>query len=154
MNDVKLKLVEIHTLHSLEDTARLALVIANQLNDKQIIGLQGPMGSGKTHFVKALALQLFLPLSGVNSPSYALHQQYQGPQLTLHHWDLFRLESEEEIESSGFWDLFYEDKVIIAIEWVDRLSEKMLPQNFSYLRLDWEMLGKDLRRVSIWKRQE
>ena len=61
MNDVKLKLVEIHTLHSLEDTARLALVIANQLNDKQIIGLQGPMGSGKTHFVKALALQLFLP---------------------------------------------------------------------------------------------
>jgi tRNA threonylcarbamoyladenosine biosynthesis protein TsaE len=144
------RLKEVRRLKSLEDTKALAAELVPLLQSRQLIGLQGAMASGKTHFVKALAEALGLDSQNANSPTFAIHQQYENEKLILHHLDLFRLETEEEIESSGFWDLFYEDQVIIAVEWIDRVSEEQIPQHFSYLRLDWALDTNGDRLVSIF----
>ncbi len=152
MEKSKLQTVTTKTLKSLEDTRALSKEIAKHSNGHLVLGLQGEMGSGKTHFVRALAHELGAVISEVNSPTFAVHQQYSGKDLTIHHIDLFRLESEEEIESSGFWDLFYETNVLIAVEWIDRIAENQIPENFSYMHLRWEILPNGDRSVTIKKR--
>lgn len=139
-------------MKNLEDTEALAKRLAQELNPRHVIGLQGEMGSGKTHFVKALATALGMNGREANSPTFAIHQEYQSSQKVLHHIDLFRLENEEEIESSGFWDLFYDDNVVIAVEWIDRIDEKFIPENFTYHRLDWKILPEGGREVKITRR--
>jgi tRNA threonylcarbamoyladenosine biosynthesis protein TsaE len=149
MADCKLQMVETRVLKSLDDTRALAKEIAKRSNGRLVLGLQGEMGSGKTHFVKALAEELGAVVSEVSSPTFAVHQQYTGREVTIHHIDLFRLESEEEVESSGFWDLFYETDVILAVEWIDRIAETQIPENFSYVRLQWEILDNGDRKVTV-----
>jgi len=141
------------TLSNLEATENLAKEILSQLKPRSVIGLQGDLGSGKTHFVKALARQLGCAEDEVNSPSYAIHQEYQGANISLQHIDLYRLETDEEIESSGFWDLFYEENSFIAIEWVDRLQTSSIPQNHSYWRMEWECFEDGSRLVKIFVRE-
>ena len=102
----KLQVMESRVLYSLDDTKKLAMEIVQKIGSRQVIGLQGEMGSGKTHFVKALAEALGLNGQSTSSPTFAIHHQYQNELITLHHLDLFRLESAEEIESSGFGIFF------------------------------------------------
>ncbi len=154
-----LELVETRVLENLKATEAWASELLPLMSERQILGLSGSLGSGKTHFVKSLAKSMGVSEGEVNSPTFALHHEYQLHNLSLqkkhealHHWDLYRLESEEEIESSGFWDLFYENKVIIAVEWVERISESALPLNFNYWRLDWEILPDGSRKASRYQR--
>lgn len=140
-------------LNSFEDTDKLAEEIKAQIKLPQFIGLIGPMGAGKTYFVKALAKALSLKnCSAVNSPSFALHQRYEGDDFSLEHLDLFRLgnsqqELEDELESIGFWDLFADEKVLIVAEWADLLDKKMIPKKFNPIYLQFELDGQQ-RRVT------
>jgi tRNA threonylcarbamoyladenosine biosynthesis protein TsaE len=134
-------------INSFEDTDKLALEIKERIKIPQFIGLIGPMGVGKTYFVKSLAKALNLfDVMAVNSPSFALHQQYQGNQFSLEHLDLFRLDSEDDLESTGFWDLFAEEKAVIVVEWADRINRNQIPKRFNPIFLQFEFSG-DLRKV-------
>lgn len=136
-------------INSFEDTEKMAEDIKAKIKIPQFIGLIGPMGVGKTYFVKALAKALSLKNSNlVNSPSFALHQRYEGLDFSLEHLDLYRLESEDELESIGFWDLFAEENVLILVEWADRLDRKFIPKKFNPLFLNFDLLGEQ-RRVSL-----
>lgn len=152
MTKLALRTLWSRTLSDLMETQQLAQELARQLKPKTIIGLQGEMGSGKTHFALALAQSLGCTSGELSSPTYAIHQEYQGPQLTLHHLDLYRLDTEDEIESSGFWDLFYDETSIIVVEWIDRIPFETIPQNFSYIRLDWKIKSDGTRSVTLSER--
>ena len=85
------------------------------------IALIGPLGAGKTVFVKGLATGLGVDPRVVSSPTFVIAQQYalpSGPE-TLHHVDLYRLESSLELESVGFYDMLAAGQVA-AVEWADR----------------------------------
>jgi tRNA threonylcarbamoyladenosine biosynthesis protein TsaE len=88
------------------------------------IALVGPLGAGKTVFVKGLAKGLGVDPRVVSSPTFVIAQQYvlppghSGPE-TLHHVDLYRLESSMELESIGFHDMLAGGQVA-AVEWADR----------------------------------
>jgi len=85
------------------------------------IALVGPLGAGKTVFVKGLAEGLGIDPRIVSSPTFVIAQQYivpEGPDV-LHHIDLYRLESEDELEAIGFYDMF-EPGAVLAAEWADR----------------------------------
>lgn len=85
------------------------------------IALVGPLGAGKTVFVKGLATGLGIDPRVVSSPTFVIAQQYalvSGPE-TLHHVDLYRLESSVELESIGFYDMLGGGQVA-AVEWADR----------------------------------
>ena len=88
---------------------------------RALLLLEGPMGVGKTQFTKFL-----LEALGSNdavSPSFALHNSYETSRGEVDHLDLYRLESADDLESIGFWDLFESDERLILIEWPERLSE-------------------------------
>ena len=92
--------------------------------DGLAIALVGPLGAGKTVFVKGLATGLGLDSRLISSPTFVIAQQYVLPSApqTLHHVDLYRLESEGELESIGFYDMLAPSRVV-AVEWADRFPD-------------------------------
>lgn len=90
--------------------------------------LEGDVGSGKTETVKVLASEL--GFTEVASPSFAIHHRYENKSESLDHLDLYRLASAEDLESTGFWDLFAEPQGFVVIEWSDRINYEYLPKNW------------------------
>ena len=100
------------------------------------IALIGPLGAGKTVFVKGLATGLGVDPRIVSSPTFVIAQQYvlpSGPE-TLHHVDLYRLESSIELEAVGFYDMLAAGQVV-AVEWADRFPNVLGPE---FLSIEFE----------------
>jgi tRNA threonylcarbamoyladenosine biosynthesis protein TsaE len=102
------------------------------------IGLIGPLGAGKTAFVKGLAAGLGLDPARVASPSFVIASEYPTPRgLRLAHVDCLRVESEDELETAGFLDLLVPG-VVVAVEWSDRVP-RALPEDRLELRFSREL---------------
>ena len=128
-----------------EATRHLASLLGRSIGEGGlVIGLIGPLGAGKTVFVKGLAEGLGVEPSSVSSPTFVIAQQYPIPVETnsrphvLHHVDLYRLESEDELDAIGFSDLFDVGSVVAA-EWSDRFPDVLGPE-----RLEIELEGPSL----------
>lgn len=98
--------------------------------------LEGPVGAGKTELVKRLTQHLRLPETA--SPSFAIHHRYESEasSVAIDHVDLYRVESEDDLESTGFWDLFASEEGLVVIEWSDRLNFEVLPLNWKKIRIE------------------
>ncbi len=83
-----------------------------------VIALVGPLGAGKTEWVKGLAEGLGIDSRIVTSPTFVIASEYSGRH-GLAHVDLYRLESDAELEEVGFRDLLTAG-AIVAVEWADR----------------------------------
>jgi tRNA threonylcarbamoyladenosine biosynthesis protein TsaE len=106
-----------------EATHIAARALSSVLEDRGlVIALRGPLGAGKTCFVKGLAEGLGLDPGIVSSPTFVISSEYEAPErgLRLVHLDLYRLERVEELESVGFFDVL-DDRSVVAIEWADRI---------------------------------
>lgn len=106
--------------------------------EHSIFLLSGVMGAGKTEFVKTVVSVLH-ESKEVSSPTFALHHNYSTRAPIIEHWDLYRLNSEEELESSGFWDQFLDPKKLIFIEWAERLNRSELPLGWNIYELSFEL---------------
>jgi tRNA threonylcarbamoyladenosine biosynthesis protein TsaE len=116
----------------------LAVKIINNLAPKTVLLLSGDLGAGKTTLVKALATQL--KMKDASSPSFAIHQQYVNNEgEKMDHVDLYRLKSTEDLESTGFWDLFNCEKGLVVIEWANLLNPESLP-------MDWKTIEVYLQK--------
>ncbi len=112
-------------LSSPDATARLAQELASRLSPGDVILLDGPIGSGKTHFARAL-IQARLAADGappedVPSPTFTLVQSYETPSCEIWHADLYRLTHPDEVDELGLTQAF--DEAICLVEWPDRLGE-------------------------------
>lgn len=86
----------------------------------KIIGLVGDLGVGKTHFVKNLLKNISDELEPqVSSPTYNLCNTYQVGILQVYHFDLYRIEEEDELYDTGIFDAFEQDEILAFVEWVD-----------------------------------
>lgn len=90
--------------------------IASQVESSLVLSLEGPLGAGKTCFVKGLADGLGIDCNEVSSPTFTLVHEYTGGRIPLVHFDLYRLESEEELLPLGFEE-YLGTPGIVAIEW-------------------------------------
>ena len=96
-----------------------------------MVALEGPLGAGKTAFVKGLAGGLGLDPAGVSSPTFVIASEYPARGgLRLAHVALYRIESPAELDSAGFLDLL-EPGALIAVEWADRFPEALPPDRLS-----------------------
>lgn len=137
-------------------TVRLGRAIAAVLRPGEAVCLSGPLGAGKSVLARALVRALTTPGEEVPSPTFTLVQLYEGPRLSVSHFDLYRLTSADEAYEIGLDEAL--DQGAAVIEWPERL-EGRLPAD----RLDVEIgLVEDdaeARRVRLvahgaWKGRE
>jgi len=126
------------------ETAALAERFARNMSGGEIILLYGPIGAGKTVFVKGLAAAIGVKREPV-SASFSLMRQYRGARLRLCHVDLFRLE-EGDMDNLGFEALLEDEEAILAIEWPGPM-ESLLPQD--RLEINVDLLDGDRRRFTV-----
>lgn len=129
---------------SRQETLDLAARFARALKGGEIIFLRGPIGAGKTVFVKGAAAALGLKSSPV-SASFSLMKEYKNKHAKLFHIDLFRL-SEGEAFNLGFEEMLEEEKAIILAEWPDPVQH-LFPAD----RLEMEFILKkgDEREIRL-----
>lgn len=127
-----------------QETRQVAHDVAAGLGKAAVLSLEGPMGAGKTCFVKGLAESFGCDPADVSSPTFALIHEYQGGKIPLVHMDLYRLESASDLAPLGFDD-YLAGEGILAIEWGDKFPE-MLPSHTLRLRFSLEDSG---RRIQI-----
>ena len=103
-----------------EYTRRIAREFALSLTGNEKICLVGPLGAGKTTFVRGFVEALGIPVEDVMSPTFTLVREY-GTGKKIYHVDLYRLEKEDDIFESGIFDLLGGEDLVL-IEWADRLK--------------------------------
>jgi tRNA threonylcarbamoyladenosine biosynthesis protein TsaE len=111
-------------LSTLERTETLGTVLGKIAEPGDIITLAGTLGAGKTALAQAIGRGIGIdPSIYITSPTFSLLHEYQG-RIPLYHLDLYRLGSEEEVESLGFPEYFY-GRGVTVIEWPERLGNLM-----------------------------
>lgn len=117
------------------------------LKDRSILLMSGDVGAGKTTSVQIIAAEM--GMRDVQSPSFAIHLRYENSAgRALDHLDLYRLKDDDDLESSGFWDLFAQPQSLIVIEWANRLDFDYLPLNWQRVEIRFEKLSESERRIS------
>jgi len=129
--------------NNLADTNAIALIMANLLEVGAILLLCGNLGSGKTAFVKGLALGLGVKAM-VTSPTFTLVDEYDCGRLALYHMDLYRLTGQEvkELHLEEYWRGVDFALGVVAIEWAERLE--VLPND--YVQISFSRLEEGDRR--------
>jgi tRNA threonylcarbamoyladenosine biosynthesis protein TsaE len=111
--------------NSTEDTIELGKSLAERLNGGTVVAFYGGLGMGKTAFTRGMAKALGVD-EEVSSPTFAIVNDYGGTP-PLYHFDMYRVESWDDLFASGFFD-FYEAGGILAVEWSENI-ENALPEN-------------------------
>lgn len=111
--------------NSTEDTIELGKRLAKSLKGGTVVAFFGGLGMGKTAFTRGMAKALCVN-EEVSSPTFAIVNDYGGNP-PLYHFDMYRVESWDDLYSSGFFD-FYEAGGILSVEWAENI-ENALPEN-------------------------
>ena len=136
-----------HVSQSPEETMRIGRALGEQLRGGEVVLLFGPLGAGKTQFVRGLSAGLGLDPAQVASPSYALIHEYSG-RITLYHVDLYRL-STADLPDLGLEDL-YGGRNVVVIEWAERLEEAGWDLGTSVIvEIDYEPGAPGARVIAI-----
>ncbi len=127
-----------------EETRALAERLAACLRGGEVIAFTGGMGAGKTAFTRGLAIGLGAG-DVASSPTFAIVNEYPG-QINLAHFDMYRIEGWEDLESTGFFDYLNGDWVV-AVEWSENI-EAALPEQV--IKVDIRQgEGEEERRITI-----
>ena len=102
------------------ETEEIGKKVASLVSDGELVAMYGEMGSGKTVFARGF-VHSFLPDEIVTSPTYALLNLYSDGKRKVNHFDLFRVESEEDLLSIGFWDVI--SSGVTLVEWAENVRE-------------------------------
>ena len=133
--------------HDAPETFALGRQIGAQLTGGEVLLLDGPLGAGKTVFVKGLASALDIDPEEVTSPSFTLVNPYAG-RLPLFHIDLYRLdEGAAAANAVDLEELLTDERAVIVIEWAERLSSYPLTAQVWRIRISGD--GDAARGISI-----
>jgi tRNA threonylcarbamoyladenosine biosynthesis protein TsaE len=108
-------------------TEAVGEALATRLRAGDVICLEGPLGSGKTCFVRGMARGLKIDPAEVSSPTFVIAHEYTGGAATLAHVDAYRLSGPEELETIG-WHELLNSNVILAVEWPSRIQTALPPE--------------------------
>jgi len=132
--------------HSAEETIAFGKALASELAPPLVILLRGDLGAGKTTLVKGIA-EGFQAASAedVTSPTFTLVHEYRGPRATLYHIDLYRIDTERELETLGLDDLTVPNSILL-IEWGEKFPRFVRERN---VEIVLERAGENERRIRV-----
>jgi tRNA threonylcarbamoyladenosine biosynthesis protein TsaE len=134
----------IFDVSSLERTTRLGERLGAALAPGDFVGLSGDLGSGKTALVRAIAAGAGVASGTVTSPTFSLINTYPAPRFPIHHADLYRLSSRDELYATGYFDLL-DGEGALLVEWVERIPGAA-PRSWLEGRFD---LGEEGRSLTL-----
>jgi tRNA threonylcarbamoyladenosine biosynthesis protein TsaE len=110
-----------YTTHSAEETIALGRHLAPTLKSFGMVILRGDLGAGKTTLVKGIAEGLHAASrDDITSPTFTLIHEFRGPDVSLYHVDLYRIETPRELDTLGLDELFAEDGNLVLLEWGEK----------------------------------
>lgn len=124
-----------YLLKNEESTIEFAQKLALHLPEKALIFLKGPLGAGKTTFVRGL-LRSLGHQGSTKSPTYTLVEPYVINQNKYYHFDLYRLGDPEELEYIGIRD-YLDEIAVCLIEWPEK-GEGFIPKADLEINLNYE----------------
>ena len=127
-----------------QETIDTAVKLGGLLKAGDMIAYKGGLGAGKTTFTRGIAVGLGLG-DNVTSPTFALVNEYHGDKLSLYHFDMYRICSEEDLETTGFYDYPFDENVA-AVEWSENIAE-FLPKHTIYITIN--RLSESEREIII-----
>src|SRR2546423_14614725 len=108
--------------HSAAETTQLGRDLARELRPGTIVLLRGDLGAGKTTMVKGIAEGFqAAKADDVTSPTFTLIHEYCGPAVTLYHIDLYRIDTQRELDTLALDDLMT-PQTILLIEWGEKFQ--------------------------------
>lgn len=131
-----------------EETEKLGRRLAEKIDSlglsRAYIALRGEMGVGKTAFVRGLASQF--GISNVKSPTYTVVNEYRGKK-NVYHFDMYRIESEDDLYSIGFDEYVDKDGICIS-EWSENI-EDFIPENAIFVSIKRSSENEAKREIEI-----
>ncbi|WP_024856344.1 tRNA (adenosine(37)-N6)-threonylcarbamoyltransferase complex ATPase subunit type 1 TsaE [Ruminococcus albus] len=129
-----------------EQTIALGREIGKRLRGGEVIAYRGGLGAGKTTITRGISDGLGLG-DEVTSPTFALVNEYRkkGCKISLIHFDMYRITSGEDLETTGFFDYMDEDTVL-AVEWSENIDDD-LPDDC--IRITINRISDDERELTI-----
>lgn len=130
------------------ETEKIGRELAMELTEKHTraaIRMYGEMGVGKTALVRGFCSAL--GISGVKSPTYTIVNEYRGTH-TVFHFDMVRIESEDDLYSTGFWEYLEQSGAFVIIEWCENVDE-FLGDGGVFVRIDRVAEDENKRTVTI-----
>ncbi len=135
-----------YTTHSADETIDLGRRLARELKPPKTVVLRGDLGAGKTTLVKGIAEGFHAASQeDVTSPTFTLVHEYRGPEVNVFHIDLYRIDTERELETLGLDDLFGDSNVLL-IEWGEKFSRF---ERERHVEIRFKRLGENERRIRV-----
>jgi tRNA threonylcarbamoyladenosine biosynthesis protein TsaE len=134
------------TTQSAEETVALGRTLAAMLAPPKLVLLRGELGAGKTTLVKGVAEGFHAASEEeVTSPTFTLVHEYRAPSVNLYHIDLYRVDTERELETLALDDLMAENSVLL-IEWGDKFPHLKRERD---VEIALERVGESGRRIQL-----
>lgn len=130
---------------SLNSTKKIASKISSILQKGDIVLLEGDLGAGKSVIVREI-LRKFGVKGKITSPTFTIVNEYFSEKKHFHHFDLYRIEDEEELKNLGFEDILNDKDSVKFVEWPSKISH-LLPKN--YFKISIVKLTKNIRNIIL-----
>ena len=117
------------------------------MSPPKLVLLRGDLGAGKTTMVKGIA-EAFEAASqdDVTSPTFTLIHEYRGPEVSVYHIDLYRIETERELATLGLEELIVDERNVVLIEWGEKFPRLVRERD---MEIEIERKGEGERRVVV-----
>ncbi len=132
--------------HSPEETIAFGRTLTELLSPPKLVLLRGDLGAGKTTLVKGIAAGFeAAEEEDVTSPTFTLVHEYRGPRANLYHIDLYRVDTQRELETLGLDDLRAEGSIML-IEWGEKFPRFLRERD---VEISLERAGENGRKICV-----
>lgn len=134
------------TTHSADETIAFGRTLAEVLVPPRLVLLRGELGAGKTTLVKGIASAFESAREeDVTSPTFTLVHEYRGPRANLYHIDLYRIDTQRDLDTLALDDLRADDSILL-IEWGEKFPQFVRERDTEIVL---ERTGESSRRIRV-----
>ena len=140
--------LKLHT-NKAEETEAAGAMLAKRMIEEDLprfVALYGDLGVGKTAFVRGFA-SVLCPGAPVRSPTFSLVYEHRGKPFDLFHFDMYRIESEDDLYSIGYDD--YLDRGVCLVEWSERIPYALPDRRIAVTITKDDLSRPDSREITI-----